>query len=246
MCEEKWDSGIYTIDHSEFDLDDIVSIRYTHNCRILFNGQYFILRTKNMNKTAVFDDLPLITEKPTEPGYYTYIIYSKSDSNKKVFVACKTLSILEIGTVHKAIAYRMNADKIHAAGEIYVSPEGKLAFNFISGTYMQNALNKTRKKRPICSADELEDFLIEKVKEVLGADAIWTSQTLIKSSVLPVTQEEIDIYLRHGATFAAFGSQEECMRIRNMPPPSQGGKRRTLRRKRHKSKKKRTLKGHRY
>ena len=165
---------------------------------------------------------PLFVNALQKIGYYTWIIYSRP-GEEKIFVAVKVLSILEVGTIHKAIAHKVDADKIHAAGEILVDND-RLYFNLLSGTYMQNTFNRTRRRRGRCDPDELEDIIIGKMKDYLGNNITWTSQTLIKEAVLPVTQGELDLYQSYGATIQLFDSVEECVAIRNV---NRGGKRKS-------------------
>ena len=219
MCDEKWDSGLFTVEKDE---NSFVAIRYLHNCGIKFGNGVFYINLDSMRKDDFLNDMPLVRERPTENGYYTWIIYSRPDE-EKIFVAVKVLSILEVGTIHKAIAHKVDADKIHAAGEILVDND-RLYFNLLSGTYMQNTFNRTRRRRGRCDPDELEDLIIGKMKDYLGNNITWTSQTLIKEAVLPVTQGELDLYQSYGATIQLFDSAEECIAIRNV---NRGGKRKS-------------------
>jgi len=217
MCDEKWDSGLFTVEKDE---NSFVAIRYFHNCRIQFGNGVFYINLDSMRKDDFLNDIPLIRERPTENGYYTWIIYSRP-GEEKVFVAVKVMSILEVGTIHKAIAHKVDADKIHAAGEIFLDND-RLYFNLLSGTYMRNTFNRTRRRRSRCDPDELEDLIIGKMKDYLGNNITWTSRDLISEAVLPVTQGELDLYQSYGATIQLFDSAEKCIAIRNV---NRGGKR---------------------
>jgi len=223
MCDEKWDSGLFTVEKDE---NSFVAIRYLHNCGIKFGNDVFYINLDSMRKDDFLNDIPLIHERPTENGYYTWIIYSRSDE-EKVFVACKVLSILEVGTIHKALAHKVDADKIHAAGEIFLNND-KLYFNLLSGTYMRNTFNRTRRRRGRCDVDELEDLIIVKMKGYLGDNITWTSRPLISEAVLPVTQDELDLYMRYGATVQLFDLVDECLKIRNVNV-NRGGRRQSRR-----------------
>jgi len=223
MCDEKWDSGLFTVEKDE---NSFVAIRYFHNCRIQFGNGVFYINLDTMRKDDFLNDIPLIRERPTENGYYTWIIYSRP-GEEKVFVAAKVLSILELGTIHKALAHKVDADKIHAAGEIFVDND-RLYFNLLSGTYMRNTFNRTRRRRSRCDPDELEDLIIGKMKDYLGNNITWTSRDLISENVLPVTQGELDLYQSYGATVQLFDSIDECLPFRNR---TLGGKRTRRKRK---------------
>ena len=223
MCDEKWESGLFTVEKDE---NSFVAIRYFHNCRIQFGNGVFYINLDTMRKDDFLNDIPLIRERPTENGYYTWIIYSRP-GEEKVFVAAKVLSILELGTIHKALAHKVDADKIHAAGEMFVDND-RLYFNLLSGTYMRNTFNRTRRRRSRCDPDELEELIIGKMKDYLGNNITWTSRDLISEDVLPVTQGELDLYQSYGATIQLFDSVDECLPIRNR---TSGGKRTRRKRK---------------
>ena len=225
MCDEKWDSGLFTVEKDE---NSFVAIRYLHNCGIQFGNGVFYINLDSMRKGDFLNDIPLIYERPTENGYYTWIVYSRP-GEEKVFVAAKVLSILELGTIHKALAHKVDADKIHAAGEILLDND-RLYFNLLSGTYMRNTFNRTRRRRGRCDPDELEELIIGNMNNYLGNNISWTSMPLISDAVLPVTQGELDLYQSYGATVQLFDSVEECLAIRNVNV-NRGGKRTRRKRK---------------
>lgn len=203
-CEEKWNSGI---GYYEDEDDTIISIREQHKCKVVFGGKILNINISNLNKESLLEDIPLIYERPVEPGYYTWIIFSQDGD--KVFVASNAYSILELGTIHRAIAYRVKPTRIHSAGEIRVHANGSLVFNIISGTYMLPLFSSL--KRSKCDKDNLETLMIGKIKEFLGEDSTFTEETLITPDTLPVTQEELDLYTRHGALIGPpYNSPEDC------------------------------------
>jgi hypothetical protein len=214
-CQEKWDDGLIRY----LEEPDAVSIRYNHNCSIQFEGQVFNINLDQMDREAFLQEMPLVYERPTENGYYTWLIYSNDDHNK-TFVASKTLSILEIGTIHKAIGHRVNAVKIHGAGEIFVN-NGALRFNLVSGTYMFPVLSS---KRSRCRSEDLEDIVVKNVKLILGDDVVYTTSTLIKAENLPVGTEEIALYQRHGAVIRMYNTVAECFAAQR------GGRKKTRKR----------------
>jgi hypothetical protein len=232
MCEERWERGVYT-DMDLPDLADVVSLRAAHQCYFEKDGKILFVRATKMDKLGFLEAMPL-TKQPEKPGYYTWIVYSSDKYGvDKELVCCKVMSILELGTIHRAIAYRVTASTIHAAGEAFVDSDGKVYFNFMSGTYMRDALDKSGKKRSRCDADQLEDFLIEKLREpsYFGPDAQWRSRVFITKEVLPITDEELELYKKFGADVRLFDDAASCEKARF------GGTRRRLlrryRKKRH-------------
>ena len=211
-CEEKWNNGItYS---RNFLNREFISVRGDQQCKLLFNNTYIYINLKNFDRDAYLNDIPITEGRPINDGYYTWIIYSNEGVDKK-FVCCKAISVLEIGTIHKDIAERVSANKIHAAGEIYVN-NNDTVFNLISGTYMLPAL---KSKRSRCY--DFESHVIEKVKTILGNDISFTDRTLITRNNLPVTQKEIDLYLSYGAKIDFYKNENECI-IKRM---SEGGSR---------------------
>jgi hypothetical protein len=203
-CEEKWNNGI---EYFEDEHDTIISIREQHKCKVVFNGKILNINISNLNKETLLQDISLINERPDEPGYYTWLIYS--NDGDKVFVASKAYSILELGTIHRAIAHRVQPTKIHSAGEIKIDADGSLTFNVISGTYMLPLFSSLKRSR--CDKDNLETLMIRKIKEFIGEDSIFTQETLITPATLPVTQAELDLYTKHGAVIGPpYNSTEEC------------------------------------
>jgi len=204
-CEDKWNSGI---GYFEDEPDTIISIRNQHKCTVMFEGRILNINISNLNKETLLEDISLIHERPVEPGYYTWIIYSQDEDDKE-FVASKAYSILELGTIHRAIAYRVQPKRIHSAGEIMVHADGRLSFNIISGTYMLPLFSSLRRSR--CDKDVLESLMIRKIKEIIGDNSNFTQETLITPATLPVTQEELDLYTKHGAVIGPpYNSSDEC------------------------------------
>jgi len=231
-CEERWENGISGVDIE--NINSVVRIRPEHNCRLKYGSQYFLIKTESMRKEEFLEQIPLINERPREPGYYTWIVWSNGGSPQ--FTCCKTYSILEMGTIHIAIAFRMNAIRIHAAGEILVKEDGSLFFNFISGTFMLKEFAPGGKRRARCSGDDLENFLIEKMQEILGADATWSSREFIRfGENLEITERELELYKSFGAEVQLFpeDNQKGCYDARNI----EGGKRKNKRKTNRKTKK---------
>jgi hypothetical protein len=215
MCEDRWDRGLVQIDERP-ELVDAVSMRAAFQCTLEKNGKILMVKTTKMDKAGFLDAVEL-TPKPTKPGYYTWIVYSSDKYGvSKKLVCCKVLSILELGTIHRAIVLKVSADAIHAAGEAFVDSDGKVYFNFMSGTYMKDLLDTAGRKRSRCSAEELEDFLIEKMKEPIyfGPDSQWRSKPFIVKEALPITDEELELYTKFGADVRFFDDTASCEKAR--------------------------------
>jgi hypothetical protein len=201
-CEVQWNNGVgYARD--SFD-KEYISVRNEHQCTVQFGDKVLFIDLKGLRRDEFIENIPLINEKPTEAGYYTWLIYTANAG--QLFVAAKALSILEIGTIHMDIANRVNARRIHAAGELVVD-DGTIIFNLQSGTYMKPAMQK---KRSRCDHGDFENLVISKIMGFLGDDAKYTETTLITDENLPIRGEELSLYESYGALITQYNSSEEC------------------------------------
>jgi hypothetical protein len=238
-CRTLWDTGMRV---EPTDLKDAVSVKAGQNCRLNLNGKPVYLRSTDMNREPFLQEIPIFTIVPTEDGIYTWIIYSDgSSSTKKQFAACKVRSSYEIGTKHNVIAYRVGAKRIYAAGELKLEG-GQSVYNVQSGTFMQpmfearkprgssNNSNNSRRRR-YCYLEDFEEFLINELKLYFGPDSVYNSKTCIVA--LQPTQEELDLYEKHGMVVQVFDTKDLCFEYTSQL----GGKRvhRTLTRKRSRS-----------
>ena len=212
-CQRFWDTGV-AIDPTDFVLDAAVDIRWGYQCTA-WNGTHLKFDLKNLDRRGFLSDLPLVQTPPK--GYSTWIIYSSGGGPKK-FVSCSTMSILETGTTHQVLAWRVGATHVHAAGEMLLTTT--LTYNFISGTFMASLLAEKKKRRTSCPASMYSEFLEERVADFFKGT--WTSLTLIREQTLPVQKSELDLLEKWGGIIQKFPSKEACVK----------GGRKTRRRKR--------------
>lgn len=88
-------------------------------------------------------DLDGFVESPQE-GVYTWLYYKKDGEFRWAFRPVR--SILELATIHKAIARAVEADTIHAAGEVEKQKDGYLV-NFLSGSFMEKDCDRAAKEK---------------------------------------------------------------------------------------------------
>jgi len=240
-CEKRFNAGLARVDYDD-TIEELVSLRSWHNCRLSLGEQVFYVNTKHMDKMAFLETIPLLDTVPTENGVYLYIVWS-NDEKTKVLTCCKVMSILEMGTLHKIIALRKGARIIHAAGELKIENEAP-TFNLLSGSYMRETFQepialKRRRANMDCDKDNLQNFIVQYMKEILGNQAQFTQgrdmtmNSYIKKSSLPVSLEELQLYQSFGAQFELFDSKEACFAKKeqvNRNASASGGKRRKTRR----------------
>lgn len=73
-----------------------------------------------------------------DPGIYTWVMIANEDNSYVDFYAANTISMQELGSLHKNIVDAMGqeASFVVAAGELKKT-EHKITFNLLSGTYME-------------------------------------------------------------------------------------------------------------
>jgi hypothetical protein len=150
-------------------------------------------------------------------GIYTWLLYSK-DGGPKQFVASKTETMLELGTVHYSIAMSVGATRVHGAGELWKHGERYTA-NFLSGTFMQSW-----ELQAPCTLKVMERFIRETLtREVLPAlfrgkmltftDSPFVTPRLFKDAL---TTDKLETYVRHGFTVCIHdaSAKAECKKTK--------------------------------
>jgi hypothetical protein len=174
---------------------------------------------KYFKSTMITDE----TLSTAAPGIYTWIL--KGDT----FYANKVLTPQEIGSLHFVLdllsdidANNEDDEDIEAAGEMIVSDNGSIIFNFLSGTYYKSfAFKKQKRKLVQKSPEEMRDlqmYVLVKMKE-LGVDNVSyddSGNTFIAKDMIV-----------NNSTLAKLN--EYVTRVESQSNASEGGKRRTRR-----------------
>jgi hypothetical protein len=171
-------------------------------------GQYVMATLPERGKLeAYLNSIPIWKDLASLPdGVYTWIFYSRAASPVQ-FAATRAWSALEMGTIHLAIATRVDATTVHGAGEVKKSGSS-YTYNLLSGTF--TAKWKKTMKGP-CTSEGLESYIDNEFKtRFAGANLTKTGTTLIKQD-LPITEEEIATYTKAGWIFKFFDTQKECV-----------------------------------
>lgn len=193
------------------------------NCDVKNEGDQYVLATlPGRDKLqAYLRSIPIWKDLQSLPdGLYTWIFYTRAASPVQ-FAATKTWSALEMGTIHLAIATRVQASAVHGAGELRKSGD-TYTYNLLSGTFTGDWKKKIGGKG-VCTADGLETYIDDEFKaRFAGFNLAKTGTTLIAAD-LPVTQEEIDTYTKAGWTFSFFATQKECLDVMKTKGGRHGG-----------------------
>jgi hypothetical protein len=150
-------------------------------------------------------------------GVYTWLLYS-TEGGPQQFVASKTETMLELGTVHYSIAMSVGATRVHGAGELW-KHGGAYTANFLSGTFMQSWVLPEP-----CTLKTMERFLRDKLqtqvlpelfrgKTLTFSDSAFVTDRFLKNEL---TTDKLETYVRHGFTVCIHdaSAKAECKRIK--------------------------------
>lgn len=208
-CDEVWKDGIRYIWEDGMD----TASKEALNCKVksVDGRSVLVILPENMSIVDRFlESIPTYTEKTLhQDGVYTWLLYSTAEApDTIVFVAMRTKSALEVGTLHKAIGRAVHAYKVHGGGELRKSGN-QIEYNTLSGTYVAKWLESREKKR-YCLPDELETMIQNKFKELFPTfDLILNSATYIVNA-LPLLPEDLDEYRRAGFIVEVYDDQVAC------------------------------------
>ena len=142
-------------------------------------------------------------------GVYTWILYRTADDPTIKFAAALVRSVIELGTLHHALARGTGAVTIHGAGELKKRDPAKheILINFQSGSFMEKwALPET------CTLGEMERFLLAKIRPILKGLKVDTPRksSFITDEMTPPTMEELQLYASKGFKVCLYADRESC------------------------------------
>lgn len=206
-CEHKFQEGI--LNTQTPDDRSVASMKSTVNCTFEVDGKYvFVSPPSDAAKLIEYIyDVRVYTKsdlESAEDGVYAWIFCKLpgEDDGEPQFLARKVESILEIASLHKAIARAVGAATLHGAGE--VKKEGStLTFNFLSGSYMQLD----------CNREARETFMTTYLTkpDLFGANAKLAADRMKTFITNPPTMSELQSYANKGFHICFHDSKEECL-----------------------------------
>jgi hypothetical protein len=208
-CTDVWKDGIRYL--WEDGMDSIS--KEALNCKVKSADGMAVLVMVPDDMSIVdrfLESIPKYTPQTLrDDGVYTWLLYSKAESPETVsFVAMRTKSALEVGTLHKAIGRAVHAHKVHGGGELRKTGN-RIEFNTLSGTYVSKWLDSRNKKR-YCPPEELEEMIQMKFKELFpGHELVLNATTYIVNS-LPLLPEDLEEYRRAGFIVEVYDTFEAC------------------------------------
>lgn len=187
-------------------------IRY-NQCQ-QFGDKFYMVELNPYGNELLERLTPIVVDPDTiETGVYTFVVLSLGHEEVPKLYMMKTLNFYEIGTKHQQLINRIACIKkecveyvIYYAGELFKTPKNNILFNFSSGTYMKDKLHEEETPEGI-------EYITNTLHELTGSkyDIEFTKFPLITNQILPLTLEDIKLYLECGAIIREFSSKIECV-----------------------------------
>jgi hypothetical protein len=217
VCEQAWTQGMpLKITSDGFP----IIMKPSMNCEYRVQGTqdiaYVGLPKTREEVLAFLETIPRLSVRDLHSapeGVYTWLLYS-TEGGPPQFVASKTETMLELGTVHYSIAMSVGATRVHGAGELWKHGTA-YTINFLSGTFMQSWVLPEP-----CTLKIMERFIRNKLMtEVLPAffrgktltfsDSAFVADRFLKDAL---TTDKLDTYVRAGFTVCIHdvSNKAEC------------------------------------
>lgn len=215
-CGKVWDTGV---PNKPVDDPYPAFFKPSTNCTYNVDGQIVYIQYPT-NRQKIIDyihrverfDQTTLLNAPN--GVYTWILYKKKDDPNTYFASARVKSIVEMGTLHFAVARGVEASTIHGAGEL--KKVGKdITFNFLSGSFMQ----KWIPAKALCTLPEMEVFIRKNYLEPIfpRTNIYFTKETIIAKYFLKVpTMEEIQTYADEGFVVCVHPKEnkDQCLSVK--------------------------------
>ena len=209
-CEETWNIGVPTKSIEDFP----VWMKPSKNCAIPVDGKYAYVSppAKLADLETYIRDVERVTSAEGfrgQSGVYTWILYRTAGDATLKFAAARVKSVIELGTLHHALARGTGAVSVHGAGELKKrdATTHAILVNFQSGSFMEKwVLPDT------CSLPEMERFLLATLRTMLKGLRIETPRkaSFITDDLIPPTMEELQSYVVRGFKVCVYEDQASC------------------------------------
>ena len=230
-CEDVWEKGVEAKPIDSYP----IFMKPSKNCAIPIDGKYAFVSAPQ--KVEELEKYIAEVERINSPegfrgksGVFTWILYRTEGDATTKFAAAEVRSVIELGTLHHALARGTNAVTVHGAGEMRKPDPTKneILINFQSGSFMQDW-----KLPDTCTLGEMERFLLPKVRHVLKGMSIQTPRksTFITDDMSPPTMEELKDYASKGFKVCMYDDYAACRKNRGTceTPMTVGGRKRKTR-----------------
>ena len=209
-CEDVWEIGVPTKPIESFP----VFMKPSKNCAIPIGGKWaHISAPSNVGDLESYianvERVSSAEGFAGKSGVYTWILYRTKDDPTIKFAAGLVKSVIELGTLHHALARGSGAVTVHGAGEMKKRDASKneILINFQSGSFMQNWVLPAT-----CTTGEMERFLLPKVRQMLRGMKVETPRksTFITDELVPPTMDELKEYAKKGFKICLYDEPGTC------------------------------------
>jgi len=210
-CDDVWEKGVATKAAEDYP----IWMKPSKNCAIPVDGKYAYVSPP----PAIADLETYIREVERvdtaegfrgKSGVYTWILYRTKDDPTLKFAAAHVNSVIELGTLHHALARGTGAVTVHGAGELKKRDASKheILVNFQSGSFME----KWILPEDTCTLPEMERFLLTKLREVLKGLRVETPRkaSFITDELTPPTMDELKSYVTRGFKVCLYDDRDSC------------------------------------
>ncbi len=210
-CEEPWTKGVPAKSASEYP----VWMKPSKNCAIPVDGKYAHVSppADQSNLETYIREVERVDNAEgfrNKTGGYTWILYRTANEPTLKFAAARVNSVIELGTLHHALARGTQAVTVHGAGELKKRDAAMHAIlvNFQSGSFME----KWILPEDTCTLPEMERFLLGKLREVLKGLRVETPRkaSFITDELTPPTMEELRSYAARGFKVCLYDTAADC------------------------------------
>ena len=213
-CEETWQRGVETKPVDSYP----IFMKPSKNCAIPIDGKFaYVSAPDNVEEIERYiAEIAKITGPDGfhgKSGVFTWILYRTQGDQTLKFAAAQVRSVIELGTLHHALARGMGAVTVHGAGEMRKrdSIKNELLINFQSGSFMHEW-----KLPDTCTLGEMERFLLPKVRQMLKGMILQTPRksTFITDDMTPPTMDELKHYASMGFKVCLYDNYGACKKGR--------------------------------
>lgn len=210
-CDGVWEKGVAAKPAEEYP----VWMKPSKNCAIPVDGKYaYVSPPSDLSALETYirevERVDSAEGFRNKAGVYTWILYRTKDDPTFKFAAARVNSVIELGTLHHALARGTGAVTVHGAGELKKRDAAKheILVNFQSGSFME----KWILPEDLCTLPEMERFLLGKLREVLKGLRIETPRkaSFITDELTPPTMDELKSYGARGFKVCLYDTPTDC------------------------------------
>ena len=202
-CDAVWEKGTPAPDRTKYP----VWMKPSKQCTFEVDGKRVYVAPKDEDTLRTYlESKRVVTDvQKAKDGVYTWILYRTEKGGDLSFAASRVKSVLESGTLHRAIAYRAKAKTVHGAGE-FKKDGKKIHINVQSGTFMVEW-----KLPDSCSLKDMGKVVLEQVKPFLEGMDVSTEHTdsFITDAMVP-DKKEINSYKKKGLIVCEYDEEAAC------------------------------------